>query len=78
MRIKDMARNDGKHLGPGTKDHGKGAGTGGMTNLQEDLVGENDVLSNRDKAQHSGDRGQDSKWVQTEQLADHENNKGRG
>jgi hypothetical protein len=40
-----------------------------MTNLQDDLVGENDVLSNRDKAQHSGDRGQDSKWVQTEQLA---------
>jgi hypothetical protein len=73
-----MARNDGKHLGPGTKDRGKGAGTGGMTNLQDDLVGENDVLSNRDKAQHSGDRGQDSKWVQTEQLADHENNKGRG
>jgi len=78
VRIKDMARNDGKHLGPGTKDHGKGAGTGGMTNLQDDLVGENDVLSNRDKAQHSSDRGQDSKWVQTEQLADHENNKGRG
>jgi len=73
-----MARNDGKHLGPGTKDHGKGAGTGAMTDLQDDLIGENDVLSNRDKAQHSTDRGQDRKWIQTEQLADHENNKGRG
>ena len=49
-----------------------------MTDLQDDLIGENDVLSNRDKAQHSTDRGQDRKWVQTEQLADHENNKGRG
>jgi len=73
-----MARNDGKHLGPGTRDHGKGAGVGAMTDLQEDVIGENDVLSNRDKAQHSGDRGQDRKWVLTEQLADHENNKGRG
>ena len=73
-----MARNDGKHLGPGTKNKGKGAGTGAMTNLQEDLLGENEVLSNRDKAQHSPERGQDSKWVQTEQLEDHENNKGRG
>jgi hypothetical protein len=73
-----MARKDGKHLGPGTKDHGKGSGAGGMTNLQDELIGENAILSNRDKAQHSGDRGQDSKWVQTEQLADHENNKGRG
>jgi len=32
------------------------------------------VLSNRDKKQHSDDRGQDSKWVQTEQQRDHELN----
>jgi hypothetical protein len=56
----------------------KGAGSGGMTNLQDELVGENDVLSNRDKAEQSGDRGQDGKWVQTEQLEDHAANKGRG
>jgi len=49
-----------------------------MTDLQEELVGNNAVLSNRDKAQHSPHRGQDSKWIQTEQLEDHENNKGRG
>ena len=56
----------------------KGAGSGAMTDLQEKLVGESDVLSNRDKAIESGDRGQDGKWVQTEQLEDHAANKGRG
>ena len=49
-----------------------------MTDLQDELVGENEVLSNRDKVQESGDRGQDGKWIQTEQLEDHAANKGRG
>ncbi len=49
-----------------------------MTNMQDRLIGENEVLSNRDKAQHSRDRGQDGKWVETEQLEDHGSNKGRG
>jgi hypothetical protein len=49
-----------------------------MTNLQDQLIGENMVLSNRDKAVESGDRGQDGKWIETEQLADHVANKGRG
>ena len=65
----------GLHL---SKGQAKGAGSGAMTDLQETLVGENDVLSNRDKAIESGDRGQDGKWVQTEQLEDHAANKGRG
>jgi hypothetical protein len=65
----------GLHL---NKSQTKGGGSGGMTDLQDDLVGENDVLSNRDKAEASGDRGQDGKWVQTEQLEDHAANKGRG
>ncbi|KRR07261.1 hypothetical protein CQ12_00230 [Bradyrhizobium jicamae] len=56
----------------------KGAGSGAMTNLQDELVGENVVLSNRDKVVESGDRGQDGKWIETEQLADHVANKGRG
>jgi hypothetical protein len=73
-----MTDHDGKHLGPGTRQHGKGSGTGAMTDLQEDLVAENMVLSNRDKTQHSGERGQDSKWIQTEQMEDHAANKGRG
>ena len=62
-------------MGPGAK--GKGAGTGAMTDLQDDLIGDN-VLSNRDKTEHSRDRGKDGKWVQTEQLHDHAANKGRG
>ena len=62
-------------MGPGAK--GKGAGTGAMTDLQDDLIGDN-MLSNRDKAEHSRDRGKDGKWVQTEQLHDHAANKGRG
>ncbi|MEH2498249.1 hypothetical protein V1294_004728 [Bradyrhizobium sp. AZCC 1678] len=70
------AHGDGKHLGPGAK--GKGAGTGAMTEAQDKLIGENMVLSNRDKTEHSRDRGQDSKWIQTEQLKDHAANKGRG
>jgi len=49
-----------------------------MTDLQTDLIGDNMVLSNRDKTEHSRDRGQDSKWAQTEQLEDHAANKGRG
>ena len=70
------AHGDGKHLGPGVK--GKGSGTGANTDLQDDLIGDNMVLSNRDKTEHSRDRGQDSKWAQTEQLEDHAANKGRG
>jgi len=70
------AHGDGKRLGPGAK--GKGAGTGAMTDVQGELIGDNMVLSNRDKAEHSRDRGQDGKWTQTEQLNDHSANKGRG
>ena len=73
-----MTKTGGKHLGPATKAKGKDAGNGGLTDLQDGLIGENMVLSNRDKAQHSRDRGQDSKWVQTEQLRDHDANKERG
>ena len=70
------AHGDGKHLGPGAKS--KGTGTGAMTDIQDELIGENMVLSNRDKTGHSRDRGQDGKWTQTEQLKDHAANKGRG
>jgi len=46
-----MAHAGRKHLGPGAQQ--KRAGTGGMSELPDGLVGENMVLSNRDKAQHS-------------------------
>ena len=68
-----MARTDGRHVGGGS--HGKGAGTGAMTDLQDGLLEENMVLSNRDKSQHSKERGLDGKWIQTEQLQDHDANR---
>jgi hypothetical protein len=64
-----MANASKKHIGAGA--HGKGSGTGAMTETDPSLIGENMVLSNRDKAAHSDERGQDSKWVQTEQRKDH-------
>ena len=40
-----------------------------------DTLPENMVLSNRDKAQHSNERGLDGKRVLSEQLQDHDANK---
>jgi hypothetical protein len=50
-----MANADRKHIGSGAQ--GKGDGTGAMTELDPDVLPENMVLSNRDKAQFraSGD-----------------------
>jgi hypothetical protein len=63
-----MANASKKHVGAGAQ--GKGDGSGGLSN--DPPVPDNMVLSNRDKKQHSDDRGQDGKWIQTEQLRDHE------
>ncbi|NNH42757.1 hypothetical protein HLI03_14005 [Rhizobium laguerreae] len=68
-----MANADRKHIGAGAK--GKGDGSGAMTNLDEEQLRENMVLSNRDKARHSKERGLDSKTVQTEQYSDHSANR---
>jgi hypothetical protein len=35
-----LAREDGKHLGPAAKGQAKGTETGGMTDLQDELVDE--------------------------------------
>ncbi len=64
-----MAHASRKHFGPGA--HGKGDGTGAMTTGDTGDIPDNIVLSNRDKAQHSDQRGLDSRLVQTEQLRDH-------
>jgi hypothetical protein len=77
----DHGREPGPHIAKGlhlSKNQAKGAGSGGMTDLQDEFIGENAVLSNRDKAEESGDRGQDGNWVKTEQLEGHAANKGRG
>ncbi len=64
-----MAHGDKKHFGKGSQ--GKGTGSGAMTELDKDAVGENEVLSNRDKKQHSKERGQDGNAIKTEQGQDH-------
>ena len=46
-----------------------------MTEIQKDEIGENMVLSNRDKAQHPEERGQDSKAVEVDQYQDADSNK---
>jgi hypothetical protein len=68
-----MANASKKHMGAGAK--GKGDGTGAM--VETAAVPENKILSNRDKAQHPSDRGQDGKWVQSEQMHDHELNQNK-
>jgi hypothetical protein len=64
-----MAQGDKKRFGKGTQ--GKGSGAGAMTDLDKGAVGENQVLSNRDKKQHSQERGQDGNAIKTEQRQDH-------
>jgi hypothetical protein len=68
-----MAKGSKKHIGAGSQ--GKGSGTGAMTTTPKDKLGENQVLSNRDKAQHTRERGLDSKQVATDQRQDHAANR---
>lgn len=68
-----MANASKKHFGKGTQ--GKGDGGGAMTELDKEMVGENEVLSNRDKKQHSDERGLDGNAVKTEQAQDHSANR---
>ena len=63
-----MAHASKKKIGPGAQ--GKGAGVGGLTDVSKEKIGDNQVLSNRDKKQHSHDRGQDSRDIQNKQLQD--------
>lgn len=68
-----MANASRKHMGPGS--HGKGDGSGANTELPRDMVGENDILSNRDKAQHNENRSLDGKQVRNDQRQDHAANR---
>ena len=63
-----MANASSKNMGPGAQ--GKNSGTGAMTDIDKEVLPENMVLSNRDKAQHSRERGLDSKTIQNEQFHD--------
>ena len=55
--------------------HGKGDGTGAFSEIPKHKVGDNMILSNRDKSQHSDIRGMDGKFIQTEQYQDHSANR---
>ena len=63
-----MANASRKHMGAGAQ--GKGDGSGALTEVSKDQIPENAILSNRDKSQHSEERGLDSKQIQNEQLQD--------
>lgn len=68
-----MANADRKHMGAGAQ--GKGSGSGAGTELPRDMVGENDILSNRDKSRHNENRGLDGKQVRNDQRQDHAANR---
>ena len=68
-----MANANKKHFGRGSQ--GKGDGSGAMTMMNDEKLPNNMVLSNRDKAQHSQERGLDSKAIQSEQYQDHAANR---
>lgn len=57
-----------KTMGAGSQ--GKGSGTDAMTELQDELVRKEQILSNRDKSQHGDQRGLDSKGVQVDTYQD--------
>jgi len=69
----EVAHASKKKIGPGA--HGKGTGVGGLSDVPKEKVGDNQVLSNRDKKLHSRDRGQDSRNIQNEQLQDNAANR---
>jgi hypothetical protein len=68
-----MANASKNHMGEGSQ--GKKSGAGAMTDMDIDKIGENDILSNRDKAQHSRDRGLDGNAIKSEQYQDHAANR---
>lgn len=70
-----MTKEGKKGVGPATRT--KGSGSGAMTDLPKGMLGENEVLSNRDKASRSAARGQDGKRIQTDQYQSHAHNKRR-
>lgn len=63
-----MAKAGRKHMGVGAQ--GKGDGSGAMAPERDDLIGENMILSNHDKAQHSQERGLDGKTIHADQNQD--------
>ena len=65
-----MASGSGSRPSMGHVNRAKGTGTGANTIGSPDKLDGKQVLSNRDKAQHSKARGQDSKAIEAEQKQD--------
>ena len=68
-----MANASKKHMGAGAQ--GKQDGSGANTELPKDMVGENEILSNRDKSQHNDKRGLDGNKIRNDQRQDHPANR---
>lgn len=68
-----MANASKTHFGEGSR--GKKDGSGAMTHMDLSKIGENDVLSNRDKKVHSSGRGLDGNAVKSDQYQDHSANR---
>ena len=72
-----MAKAGKTSVGAGAQ--GKGSGSGAGSELDKDVLGENMVLSNRDKSQqHPPGRGLDSKTIENEQYQDQASNRQDG
>ena len=54
---------------------GQTSGTGGMTELEDEKVRKNDILSNREKAQRKPGQGLDGKGVQVDEYKDNPANR---
>lgn len=65
-----MPGGHGSHKTMGAGAQGKGAGVGAMTELRDETVRKEQILSNRDKSQHTRERGLDSKGVQVDEYQD--------
>ena len=68
-----MANASKTHFGEGSQ--GKKDGSGAMTHMDLSKIGENDVLSNRDKKVHGKERGLDGNAIKSEQYQDHSANR---
>ena len=53
-----------------SKSAGQSSGTGAMTELEDEKVRKNDILSNRDKAQRLSNQSLDGKGVEIEEYKD--------
>lgn len=53
---------------------GQSSGTGAMTELNDEKVRKDDILSNRDKAQRPPEQGLDGKGTQVDEYKDTPNN----